>query len=60
MDLAEEPARAPQNCRAYPDEKGIETFNESFRQHNGLIYCRAYPDEKGIETDERGTYPRRH
>ena len=39
------------NCKAYPDEKGIETLRPC---HLPLIYidpdCKAYPDEKGIET----------
>ena len=39
------------NCRAYPDEKGIETtiyLSRSPSASGGD--CRAYPDEKGIET----------
>jgi len=36
-------------CRAYPDEKGIETqLSGSANFQAG--HCRAYPDEKGIET----------
>ena len=47
------PVTGPWNhldCRAYPDEKGIETafsFAISFIHSSN---CRAYPDEKGIET----------
>jgi len=38
-------------CRAYPDEKGIETFDMLFPFGHGQRQdCRAYPDEKGIET----------
>ena len=40
------------HCRAYPDEKGIETFAVLYWGIVGLLYCRAYPDEKGIETHE--------
>ena len=40
---------AVEHCRAYPDEKGIET--DCFgRGYNIGPDCRAYPDEKGIET----------
>jgi len=38
------------NCRAYPDEKGIETPIPSSEVCFHLD-CRAYPDEKGIETN---------
>ena len=38
-----------QNCRAYPDEKGIETVQVVTPSEHAM-YCRAYPDEKGIET----------
>jgi len=39
------------NCRAYPDEKGIETCHTCFATANrNPANCRAYPDEKGIET----------
>ena len=38
------------NCKAYPDEKGIET-SEAAGGFRGIQYhCKAYPDEKGIET----------
>ena len=38
-------------CRAYPDEKGIETFHQcQQRDSEEGLDCRAYPDEKGIET----------
>ena len=37
------------HCRAYPDEKGIETVIGSLWCSRGSN-CRAYPDEKGIET----------
>ncbi len=40
---------ATTNCRAYPDEKGIET-DSTARATKEAIDCRAYPDEKGIET----------
>jgi len=39
------------DCKAYPDEKGIETT--PINQTPGTdvpIDCKAYPDEKGIET----------
>ena len=44
-------------CKAYPDEKGIET-----RMYDGWIIaasanCKAYPDEKGIETIFTILYP---
>ena len=38
------------HCRAYPDEKGIETWWQRSTHRTGFLYCRAYPDEKGIET----------
>jgi len=38
------------NCKAYPDEKGIETKKEDATRHLPACYCKAYPDEKGIET----------
>ena len=38
------------HCRAYPDEKGIETRRKPACHRTGFVYCRAYPDEKGIET----------
>ena len=39
------------DCRAYPDEKGIETSRcMSWRWLSTSPNCRAYPDEKGIET----------
>ena len=37
-------------CRAYPDEKGIETINNFESPYTYVAHCRAYPDEKGIET----------
>ena len=38
-------------CRAYPDEKGIETQKNGTTWREAIPpYCRAYPDEKGIET----------
>ena len=40
-----------QDCRAYPDEKGIETmWMVEHEPEDYEHYCRAYPDEKGIET----------
>ena len=38
------------DCRAYPDEKGIETATVPCTSSLVPEYCRAYPDEKGIET----------
>ncbi len=38
------------DCRAYPDEKGIETQNDEGDGAEDPGDCRAYPDEKGIET----------
>ncbi len=39
------------DCRAYPDEKGIETKSQMAEEQKIPISdCRAYPDEKGIET----------
>ena len=39
------------HCRAYPDEKGIETIIRLWYSVPVVDrYCRAYPDEKGIET----------
>jgi len=37
-------------CRAYPDEKGIETHIRGIKRSPRRYDCRAYPDEKGIET----------
>ena len=42
------------DCRAYPDEKGIETASSGLMACNALQHCRAYPDEKGIETSNQG------
>jgi len=39
------------NCKAYPDEKGIET-QESITVQSSYSDCKAYPDEKGIETPD--------
>ena len=39
------------NCRAYPDEKGIETRWQDLWHSSQQPNCRAYPDEKGIETE---------
>ena len=36
-------------CKAYPDEKGIETHVDA-RPIALNPDCKAYPDEKGIET----------
>ena len=38
------------HCRAYPDEKGIETRSIRRAYRRDAQNCRAYPDEKGIET----------
>gem|GEM_PF-2896253 len=38
-----------EDCRAYPDEKGIETYDQGTEKSQPPD-CRAYPDEKGIET----------
>ena len=38
------------DCRAYPDEKGIETTTVIKEIKDEIVNCRAYPDEKGIET----------
>ena len=39
------------HCRAYPDEKGIETMEMGLTAEATTgMDCRAYPDEKGIET----------
>jgi len=43
-------------CKAYPDEKGIETPEAQIWPFVGAD-CKAYPDEKGIETIS--TSPRR-
>ena len=37
-------------CKAYPDEKGIETSVSLHLILCLISYCKAYPDEKGIET----------
>ena len=37
------------DCKAYPDEKGIETSHRPWRSEDRSD-CKAYPDEKGIET----------
>ena len=44
--------KIPENCRAYPDEKGIETYVFLYYPQisERVLHCRAYPDEKGIET----------
>ena len=39
-----------EDCRAYPDEKGIETTDQPICSITNEKHCRAYPDEKGIET----------
>ena len=44
----------PKDCRAYPDEKGIETVACEGVAGDRAYDCRAYPDEKGIETDSGG------
>ena len=38
------------DCKAYPDEKGIETRFPGPSTPNQWADCKAYPDEKGIET----------
>jgi len=38
------------HCKAYPDEKGIETWSWKSGPCQLPIHCKAYPDEKGIET----------
>jgi len=38
------------DCKAYPDEKGIETNWSVIHVFDTYVYCKAYPDEKGIET----------
>ena len=39
------------HCKAYPDEKGIETrYRQQQSYCEKMSYCKAYPDEKGIET----------
>jgi len=54
-ELKLKPLRIPcdnMDCKAHPDEKGIETDNlDSIASKRYLIYCKAHPDEKGIETD---------
>ncbi len=54
MSKAKSITKATSNCRAYPDEKGIETTTIQVlkKLHDN---CRAYPDEKGIETPSTGT-----
>ena len=37
-------------CKAYPDEKGIETGMSADELVRLKQDCKAYPDEKGIET----------
>jgi len=37
-------------CKAYPDEKGIETKALNRQEYGRSGHCKAYPDEKGIET----------
>jgi len=43
-------SRRHPNCKAYPDEKGIETVLKKQNAVGDWMYCKAYPDEKGIET----------
>ena len=39
------------HCKAYPDEKGIETERHLTTSADpNAVDCKAYPDEKGIET----------
>ncbi len=38
------------NCKAHPDEKGIETSMCADDDINIKEDCKAHPDEKGIET----------
>ena len=44
------------DCKAHPDEKGIETVFRSRSPCLAHLNCKAHPDEKGIETD-RGRAP---
>ena len=44
------------NCKAHPDEKGIETFPPT-QIRLKRCDCKAHPDEKGIETKNS---PKRH
>ena len=48
MDSKDYPPKP--NCKAYPDEKGIETLCRGPPVLIGSRHCKAYPDEKGIET----------
>ncbi len=41
------------NCKAHPDEKGIETRSGWGCDHSRR-HCKAHPDEKGIETLDAG------
>ena len=41
------------HCKAYPDEKGIETMASPSMSMERTRNCKAYPDEKGIETVAR-------
>ena len=43
------------DCRAYPDEKGIETDLRVNVELKEIPDCRAYPDEKGIETSSQSS-----
>jgi len=47
--------QAADHCKAYPDEKGIETV-VTCRQRYRQQHCKAYPDEKGIETNNISRY----
>jgi len=38
------------NCKAHPDEKGIETSHFITYPIFISLHCKAHPDEKGIET----------
>jgi hypothetical protein len=37
------------DCKAHPDEKGIETPGHN-DDYGAVGHCKAHPDEKGIET----------
>ncbi len=42
------------DCKAHPDEKGIETITAAIDPEALQLYCKAHPDEKGIETADGG------
>ena len=45
-------AALQKDCKAHPDEKGIETRTWGALSSIGPQDCKAHPDEKGIETIE--------